>query len=129
MWVGHLLSCFFCSLGMQTLVLLLWIGALLGHSSSQNVPSSSEVSRVGWWGSISPSSSSAGSRRECREAALGLAWALAFFTLLDLGYFSIKTRIASFSFQGLEKLPLYRGSRGGVMSHEDKAAGHIRPGL
>lgn len=39
-------SCFSCSPGMQTLVLLLWTGALLGHGSSQNVPSSSEVSRV-----------------------------------------------------------------------------------
>uniref|UniRef100_E9PXR9 Serine (or cysteine) peptidase inhibitor, clade F, member 1 n=1 Tax=Mus musculus TaxID=10090 RepID=E9PXR9_MOUSE len=27
---------------MQALVLLLWTGALLGHGSSQNVPSSSE---------------------------------------------------------------------------------------
>lgn len=44
---SHLLSCFSCSPGMQALVLLLWTGALLGQGSSQNVPSSSEVSRVG----------------------------------------------------------------------------------
>ncbi|EDL12806.1 serine (or cysteine) peptidase inhibitor, clade F, member 1, isoform CRA_c [Mus musculus] len=31
---------------MQALVLLLWTGALLGHGSSQNVPSSSEGSPV-----------------------------------------------------------------------------------
>lgn len=80
---SHLLSCFSCSPGMQALVLLLWTGALLGHGNSQNVPSNSEVSRVGRWGSSSPSSSSAGSRRECREAALGPGWALA-FTLLGL---------------------------------------------
>lgn len=59
-----LLSCFSCSSGMQTLVLLLWTGALLGHGSSQNVPDSSQVSRVGRWDSSSPSSFSAASRRD-----------------------------------------------------------------
>lgn len=59
---SRLLSCFSCSLGMQALVLLLWTGALLGHGSSQNVPSSPEVSRMGRWGSSSPSSSMVGSR-------------------------------------------------------------------
>lgn len=66
--------------------------------------------------------------RQCREAALGPGWAPA-FTLLGLHYFSSKTRIFSLLFQGLEKLPLYGGSRGGVVSHKDKAAGHIGPGL
>lgn len=67
-------------------------------------------------------------KRQCREAALDPGWALA-FTLLGLGYFNIETRISSLSFQDPEELPLYGGSRGGVMSHKDKADGHIRPGL
>lgn len=116
-----LLSCFSCSSGMQTLVLLLWTGALLGHGSSQNVPDSSQVSRVGWWDSSSPSSFSAASRRQHRKAALGPGWALAFM-LLGLGYFGSKTRISSLSFQDLEKLPLYRGSRGRVVSHKGRGS-------
>lgn len=53
--VGRGVTCPLVSPRMQALVLLLWTGALLGHGSSQNVASSSEVSRVG---SRSSSSSS-----------------------------------------------------------------------
>nr|XP_021497787.1 pigment epithelium-derived factor [Meriones unguiculatus] len=93
---------------MQALVLLLWTGALLGHGSSQNVPSSSEVSRVGRWGQqLSQRLLGRQQRRQHREAGLGPGQALA-LTLLGLAFSSIR-RVLPPALLGLwRSLPIWR---------------------